>query len=79
MLSNKMTGILKTSCKIGMEKIRVLACAESMGCNNVMTTSVTLQATRIGWTYYTTDKSGANTVSQKYGYNAETGKAWANF
>lgn len=79
MVVNSSTGVLHTSYTIKMEKIRVLACAESMGCNNVMTTSVSLQATRIGWTYYTTDKSGASTVSQKYGYDAETGKAWTNF
>ena len=64
---------------IKMEKIRVLACAESMGCNNMMTTSVTLQVTRIGWTYYQTDARGVNTISNKYGYDAETGQAWNNF
>jgi hypothetical protein len=39
-----------TTYTIKMEKIKVTSCNESMGCNYVMTTSVTLQATRIGWT-----------------------------
>ncbi len=65
---------------ITMEKIRVVACAESMGCNSVMTTEVSLQATRIGWTYYAADRSGMNmVVSQKYGFDAETGQAWNKF
>ena len=61
---------------IKMEKIRVISCSESMGCNNVLTTSVTLQATRIGWTYYQTNTT---TVSNKYGYDAEAGGQWMNF
>lgn len=64
---------------IKMEKIRVVSCSESMGCNNVMSTSVILQATRIGWTYYQTSPTGAQTVSNKYGYDAETGGSWTNF
>lgn len=64
---------------IKMEKIRVTFCNESMGCNNAMATSVTLQATRIGWTYYQTNTNGTQTVSNKYGYDTETGGAWANF
>lgn len=64
---------------IKMEKIKVVFCNESMGCNNVMTTSVTLQATRIGWTYYQTNSTGAQAVSSKYGYDAEAGGPWANF
>jgi len=64
---------------IKMEKIRVLSCAEAMGCTGVMTTTVSLQATRIGWTYYQTGKTGSLTVSNKYGYDAETGGAWTNF
>ena len=54
---------------IKMENIGVLACSETMGCNNQMTTTVTLKATRIGWTYYQTDKTGAAVVSRKYGWN----------
>jgi len=64
---------------IKMEKIRVLSCAEAMGCNGVMTTTVSLQATRIGWTYYQTGKTGAPSVSNKFGYDAETGGSWTNF
>ena len=41
-----------TSYTIKMENISVLSCYESMGCNNAMNTTVSLQATRIGWTYY---------------------------
>lgn len=79
MATNRMTGTLQTTYTITMEKIRVNACAESMGCNSVMTTSVTLQAGRIGWTYYQTDRSGAVSVSQKYGWNADTGQPWTQF
>lgn len=64
---------------IKMEKIRVLSCAEVMGCNGTMTTTVSLQATRIGWTYYQTGKTGSPTVSNKYGFDAETGGSWTNF
>ena len=64
---------------IKMEKIRVLSCAEAMGCNGVMTTTVSLQAARIGWTYYQTGKTGAPVVSNKYGFDAETGGPWTNF
>jgi type VI protein secretion system component Hcp len=72
--------ILQPSYTITMEGIRVAACAESMGCNAQMTTSVILNATRIGWTYYSTDKSGTNAVvSQKYGFDSGTGLAWNNF
>ena len=73
------TGAPKPVYIIKMEKIKVLACTETMGCNNVMTTSVILQATRIGWTYYQTDKTGALAVSNKYGYDVETGAEWTNF
>jgi type VI protein secretion system component Hcp len=64
---------------INMEKIRVIACSESMGCNNTMTTTVVLSAARIGWTYFQVGKTGISTVSNKYGYDMETGKAWTNF
>lgn len=64
---------------IKMEKIKVTSCNESMGCNNVMTTAVTLQAGRIGWTYYQTNATGAQTVSNKYGYDAEAGGPWTKF
>jgi len=64
---------------IAMEKIRVLDCSESMGCNGVMTTSVTLQATRIGWTYYQTSRSGVQTVSNKTGWDADANAPWNGF
>ena len=74
------TGVLLPSYTITMEGIRLAACTESMGCNAQMTTSVILNATRIGWTYYSADKSGTNVVvSQKYGYDTGTGMAWNNF
>jgi hypothetical protein len=62
-----------------MERIKVLDCTEAMGCNGVMTTTVTLQPMRIGWTYFNTGKSGLQTVSNKYGYDLETGGVWNNF
>src|SRR5688572_31334390 len=57
---------------IKMEKIVVLSCSETMGCNNIMNTIVSLQANRIGWTYYQTGRSGTQTVSKKFGWDAET-------
>ena len=64
---------------IKMEQITVLSCAETMGCNNTMSTTVSLQATRIGWTYYTAGKTGASTVSRKYGWDADAKAEWTNF
>jgi type VI protein secretion system component Hcp len=75
------TGIARpvTTYTIKMEKIKVISCNESMGCNNLMTTTVILQATRIGWTYYQTNAMGVQTVSNKYGFDAEAGGPWTNF
>lgn len=64
---------------IKMEGIKVNSCSESMGCNNAITTNTVLTATRIGWTYYETDKTGRTAVSRKYGFDNETGKEWTNF
>lgn len=64
---------------IKMENIRVNSCSESMGCNGVMTTTTVVSATRIGWTYYDTDKTGKSIVSRKYGYDNESGREWINF
>lgn len=64
---------------IKMEKIRVLGCFDAMGCNGVMTTTINLQATRIGWIYYQTDRAGTQVISNKYGFDAETGGQWTNF
>ncbi|WP_445735943.1 type VI secretion system tube protein Hcp [Mariniflexile sp.] len=72
-------GTSTTQYTIKMERIQVLACTETMGCNGVMTTSATLQPVRIGWTYYSTGKGGLQTVSNKYGYDLDTGGAWNNF
>ena len=64
---------------IKMENISVLSCSETMGCNNQMTTTVSLKATRIGWTYYQTDRTGAAVVSRKYGWNEDTNAEWTAF
>ena len=64
---------------IMMQQVTVLSCTEAMGCNNIMTTTVSLQATRIGWTYYTTGKTGAATVSRKFGWDAAANAEWNNF
>ena len=78
-MANNGFGTLVPSYIISMEKINVLGCAESMGCNGVMSTAVILQTTRIGWTYYQSSKSGMQTVANKYGWDAETNTAWTNF
>src|SRR4030095_6231919 len=64
---------------IKMEQITVLSCSETMGCNNTMTTTVSLQATRIGWTYYAQNKTGATVVSRKYGWDSAAGAEWSGF
>lgn len=69
----------KPSYTIKMEKIRVSSVSETAGCNAGMVTTISLQATRIGWTYYQQNRSGANVVSNKYGFDAETGGNWTNF
>ena len=74
---NQAAGILVYTIKI--EQITVLSCAEALGCNNVLSTTVSLQPTRIGWTYYTISKSGAVTVPKKYGWDAATNAEWTNF
>ena len=63
---------------IKMERMTVLSCQETMGCNNVMTTSVSLRATRIGWTYYEQVK-GIQTVTRKFGWDMETNVEWGGF
>jgi hypothetical protein len=62
-----------------MEHISVLACEESCGCDGVMNTSVILQATRIGWTYYQISKSGSQVVTKKYGWDEGNNKEGTNF
>jgi type VI protein secretion system component Hcp len=63
---------------IKMENIKVNSCAESMGCNGITTTTAVITATRIGWTYYQ-NNGGKQTISNKYGYDADTGREWTNF
>ncbi|GAB2826249.1 Hcp family type VI secretion system effector [Ferruginibacter profundus] len=64
---------------IKMEQVKVLSCTEIMGCNGVTNTTVSLQANRIGWTYYSIAKTGASTVSRKFGWDAITNTEWTNF
>lgn len=64
---------------VKMENIRVSSCSESMGCGGVLTTSAVMNASRIGWTYYQTDRSGNQVVTKKYGYDSDTGREWTNF
>ena len=72
-------GIPTLSYTIKMENIMVTSCYESMGCNNNMNTTVTLQAARIGWIYYAQARTGALAVSRKYGWDTENNREWANF
>ena len=65
--------------KINLEKITVNTCVDAIGCNNTMGTTVTITASRIGWTYYQQDKTGTTSISNKYGFDNETGRAWTNF
>lgn len=76
---NATTGSPATAYTIKMENIAVTLCTEAVGCNNVMSTSVNLQATRIGWTYYQTDGTGAQVVSRKFGWDADTQAEWTKF
>lgn len=64
---------------IKMENIAVTSCAETMGCNSAMSTTVTLQATRIGWTYYQSDRTGAQVISKKFGWDADAQAEWTKF
>jgi type VI protein secretion system component Hcp len=78
MVPNPSGGAPLTSYIIKMENILVTTCYEAMGCNTMMNTTVMLQATRIGWTYYTTS-GGVQTVSRKFGWDSSIGKEWINF
>jgi len=64
---------------INMEQMKVVSCSDFTAADNTMMTSVTIQATRIGWTYYSQDRMGKITVSDKYGYDLGTGDNWTNF
>jgi type VI protein secretion system component Hcp len=73
-------GAPSTSYTIKMEQVRVLSCSETMGCNGAMNTTVSLQATRIGWTYYTPNpKGGPSSVSRKFGWDSATNAEWTTF
>ena len=43
-----------------------------------MNTNVSLQATRIDWTYYQSVRTGTQTISGKFGWDADTKSEWAN-
>lgn len=77
--AGSMYGGPSTLYTVKMERISVISCIDAMGCNNVMNTTVTLQATRIGWTYYGTGKTGTQTVTKKFGWNTETNSEWTSF
>jgi len=79
LLPNPSGGKPLTSYTIKMENISVLTCYEAVGCNNAMNTTVTLQSTRIGWTYYDQNKTGAQAVSRKFGWDAANNKEWGSF
>lgn len=72
-------GAPKPAYIIKMELIKVLACAETTGTNGATITSVSLQATRIGWTYYQTSRTGTLSVSRKYGWDDAAKGEWLNF
>jgi type VI protein secretion system component Hcp len=76
---NQTTGRPAISYTIKMENIVVTFCNEAMGCNNIVNTTVNLRATRIGWTYYQIDKTGAQSVSKNFGWDADTQSEWTNF
>ena len=65
--------------KINMENIKVESCNDVQDANGQMVTQVVLRAVRIGWTYYTYNKSGALTVSGKSGWDSEKSVAWTSF
>jgi type VI protein secretion system component Hcp len=73
--ANQSFGSPVVSYTVKMENIVVSSCSEAMGCNNIINTTVVLQATRIGWTYFNQN----NTVSRKFGWDSEAGREWTNF
>ncbi|MGG9960538.1 type VI secretion system tube protein Hcp [Ferruginibacter sp. SUN106] len=64
---------------IKLEQVKVIACTEAMGCNGITNTTISLQANRIGWTYYSISKTGSSTVSRKFGWDAIINAEWTNF
>lgn len=60
---------------VRLEAIRVLTVEDANG-----STSITLQATRVGTTYYQYNlRTGLRTVSGKTGYDYSTGQSWNTF
>jgi type VI protein secretion system component Hcp len=72
------TGVPQISYTVTMENIVVSSCGEVMDNSNAMVTAVTLQATRVGWTYYQVGK-GSQTVTGKFGWDASARSEWSNF
>ena len=69
-----------TSYTIKMENISVVrGWKRWVSDNSAMNTTVSLQATRIGWTYYNTSATGTQTVSRKFGWDAENNREWSSF
>lgn len=64
------------SYKISMQDIAVTGCSDDA---NTLLTHITLNATRIGWTYYDADRMGRTTVSSKTGWDSEKNSQWTNF
>jgi type VI protein secretion system component Hcp len=59
-----------------MENIVIVSSNEVVNEGNVMNTTITLRATRVGWTYY---KAGTQTISGKFGWDSDTKSEWTNF
>lgn len=64
---------------IRVEEVTILSCTDAVGCNGAMSTTVVLVANRIGWTYYTPNKAGVNTISKKFGWDAQMNREWTGF
>ena len=76
---NQTTGSPVISYTIKMENVAVTFCNEELGCNNILSTTVNLRASRIGWTYYQLDRTGAMSVSKKFGWDADKQSEWTTY
>lgn len=65
--------------KINMENIRVETCDDIQGADGQLVTRVVLRAVRIGWTYYSYNRSGVMSVSSKTGWDSERSSVWTGF
>ena len=73
-------GTISLMYTVRLEQVSVQDCTETMGCNGAMNTSISLQAVRIGWTYYNANPKGSGaTVSRKFGWDAGMQTEWTNF